>query len=183
MKFIVPIFTALFALGFAGSSYAESCSSVTREMIYGRVALQDAKEKQDYLESARQFETAVDKAPSCAAAYFNLGIVYEKVGAYQKALDALKKYLSLSPQASDTDMVQGKIYELEYRAEKNKSTDGRYRDNGEGTITDTRTNLMWTKEDSYVTLGKCLGWDDSKEYVSRLNTGGYNDWRMPQLGS
>jgi tetratricopeptide (TPR) repeat protein len=120
MKFMIPILTALFALGFAGSCYADSCTSVKREMTYGRVALQDAKEKQDFLESAKQFQTAVDKAPNCAAAHFNLGIVYEKAEEYQKALKALQQYLTLAPRASDADKVQEKIYELEYRVQKSQ---------------------------------------------------------------
>lgn len=65
--------------------------------------------------------------------------------------------------------------------EEHSSSDGRFIDRGDGTITDTRTGLMWTKEDSYVDLGKCLDWNDSKSYVNWLNTGGYSDWRMPTV--
>ena len=62
-----------------------------------------------------------------------------------------------------------------------RSKDGRYIDHGDGTIMDTNTGLMWTKKDSYADLGKCLDWDDSKSYVSRLTTGGHSDWRMPTV--
>jgi hypothetical protein len=51
---------------------------------------------------------------------------------------------------------------------------------GDGTITDTRTELMWTKMDSYSDTGKCLNWNKSKAYVNSLLTGGYQDWRMPK---
>jgi len=61
------------------------------------------------------------------------------------------------------------------------SKDGRFIDNENGTITDTKTNLMWAKTDSYSGLGNCLDWDESREYVSRLGTGGYSDWRMPTV--
>ncbi len=61
------------------------------------------------------------------------------------------------------------------------SKDGRFIDNGDGTITDTNTGMMWTKKDSYADLGKCLNWNDSGSYVGRLSTGGYNDWRMPTV--
>lgn len=60
-----------------------------------------------------------------------------------------------------------------------KSLDGRYEDNGNGTITDTKTGLMWTKKDSYADLGKCLEWDAAKNYVTGLRIGGHNDWRLP----
>ena len=62
-----------------------------------------------------------------------------------------------------------------------RSRDGRYIDNGDGTVTDKRTELMWTQKDSYADLGKCLNWYKSKKYVSKLRTGGYNDWRIPTV--
>lgn len=62
-----------------------------------------------------------------------------------------------------------------------RSSDGRYIDHGDGTITDTNTGLMWTKEDSYADLGKCLDWNNSRRYVNQLNTGGYSDWRIPTV--
>ncbi len=54
-------------------------------------------------------------------------------------------------------------------------------DNGDGTITETKSKLMWTQKDSFADLGKCLNWPDSKNYVESLTTGGYNDWRMPEV--
>ena len=65
--------------------------------------------------------------------------------------------------------------------EVKRSKDGRYVDHRDGTITDTKTGLMWTQKDSYADLGKCLDWNDSKNYVSRLNTGGHSDWRLPTV--
>ena len=61
------------------------------------------------------------------------------------------------------------------------SKDGRFIDQGDGTITDTKTDIMWTKKDSYADLGKCLNWNDSQSHVSILSTGGYSDWRMPTV--
>ena len=60
-----------------------------------------------------------------------------------------------------------------------RSSDGRYTDNGDGTITDSQTGLMWTKKDSYADTGDCMHWDTSKSYVNRLSTGGHSDWRLP----
>lgn len=79
----------------------------------------------------------------------------------------------------------GSINAMSAEAEKNLlsglSADGRYKDNKNGTITDTKTSLMWTKVDSYADLGKCLDWNASQSYVSGLNTGGYSDWRLPTV--
>lgn len=54
-------------------------------------------------------------------------------------------------------------------------------DNGDGTITDPDSGLMWAKTDSYGDLGKCLNWFQAREYIKNLRTGGYDDWRMPTL--
>jgi hypothetical protein len=62
-----------------------------------------------------------------------------------------------------------------------RSSDGRYIDHEDGTITDTKTGLMWTKKDSHADLGKCLNWDASKSYVSKLTTGEYSNWRLPTV--
>lgn len=58
----------------------------------------------------------------------------------------------------------------------------RYVDNGDGTVTDTRKNLMWTKDDSWVEVGHLLSWWQSQEYLTEKNEqkfGGHSDWRIP----
>ncbi len=62
-----------------------------------------------------------------------------------------------------------------------RSSDGRYIDHEDGTITDTKTGLMWTKKDSHADLGKCLNFVASKSYVSKLTTGDYSNWRLPTV--
>lgn len=54
-------------------------------------------------------------------------------------------------------------------------------DNGDGTISDPDSGLMWTQKDSYADLDKCLNWYQSMEYVENLRTGGYDDWRIPGM--
>jgi serine/threonine protein kinase len=61
------------------------------------------------------------------------------------------------------------------------SSDGRFVDHRNGIVTDTKTGLMWTREDSYVHLGKYLNWEQSKSYLNKLSTGGYSDWRLPAV--
>ena len=51
----------------------------------------------------------------------------------------------------------------------------RYRDNGDGTVTDRSTGLMWTKKDS----GRGMNWQKALAYAENLNTAGYDDWRVP----
>jgi len=54
-------------------------------------------------------------------------------------------------------------------------------DNGVGTISVAVSGLLWTKKDSYADFGKCLSWLESSEYVEKLDTGNYTDWRMPTI--
>ncbi|MHA1686427.1 MAG: Lcl C-terminal domain-containing protein [Candidatus Heimdallarchaeaceae archaeon] len=48
-------------------------------------------------------------------------------------------------------------------------------DNGDGTITDTATGLMWMKYDS----GEAMNWQEALEYAESLSYAGYSDWRLP----
>ncbi len=77
-------------------------------------------------------------------------------------------------------VLSGKI-QTGKRKSGRRSSDGRYIDHEDGTITDTKIGLMWTNKDSYADLGKCLDWNKSRGYVSSLTRGGYNDWRMPTV--
>lgn len=48
-------------------------------------------------------------------------------------------------------------------------------DNGDGTITDRATGLMWMQSDS----GSGMDWGDALAYCENLSYGGYTDWRLP----
>ncbi|CAN2039298.1 hypothetical protein GMMP15_1160001 [Candidatus Magnetomoraceae bacterium gMMP-15] len=49
--------------------------------------------------------------------------------------------------------------------------------NGDGTIKDKNTGLMWQQ----VTAPKKMTWKQSLEYCENLNLAGYNDWRLPNI--
>lgn len=53
----------------------------------------------------------------------------------------------------------------------------KYIDNGDGTITDEATGLMWQKVDSQT----ALDWKSSLEYAINLKLAGQNDWRLPTV--
>lgn len=48
-------------------------------------------------------------------------------------------------------------------------------DNGDGTISDQATGLMWSKSDS----GKGLNWEDALAFAAKLKLAGHTDWRLP----
>ena len=63
-----------------------------------------------------------------------------------------------------------------------QSVDQRYKDFGDGTIWDSKTGLMWMKEDYWQREGKWVNWYTAQEYAQRMknkNFAGYSDWRLP----
>ncbi len=65
-----------------------------------------------------------------------------------------------------------------------KSGDQRFIDHGNHTITDTKTGLMWMKEDSYNITGHWINWKEAFQFVEALNEEGFGDqidWRLPTL--
>lgn len=53
--------------------------------------------------------------------------------------------------------------------------DGRFIDNGDGTVTDTQHGLMWEAE----VREHGVSWPRGVAYCQSLNLGGYGDWRLP----
>ena len=53
----------------------------------------------------------------------------------------------------------------------------RFLNNGDGTVSDTKTGLMWATKDN----GIPINWPDSHSYCQNFSGGGHSDWRMPTL--
>lgn len=51
-----------------------------------------------------------------------------------------------------------------------------YTDNGDGTVTDLNTNLIWAKD-----LGAKMTYDQAMAGAAAYNLGGYSDWRLPTV--
>jgi len=56
---------------------------------------------------------------------------------------------------------------------------GQMIDNGNGTVTDSRTGLMWLKQSHPVTGEASMSWKEAMLWAAGLNFAGYNDWRLP----
>jgi len=52
----------------------------------------------------------------------------------------------------------------------------KYKDNRNGTISDLRTGLMWTKDP-----GKKVTWGTAMQNAKKCKVGGYSDWRLPTV--
>jgi len=55
------------------------------------------------------------------------------------------------------------------------STTGRFTDNGDGTVTDSCTNLMWQKQ----TAPGTYTWQEALQYCDNLSLAGRSDWKLP----
>ena len=58
----------------------------------------------------------------------------------------------------------------------------RFVDNGDGTVTDTQTGLMWKQTDTMLDFEKWVNYQESVDYVRELREkefAGYDDWRLP----
>ncbi|WP_239670890.1 DUF1566 domain-containing protein [Vibrio variabilis] len=61
-----------------------------------------------------------------------------------------------------------------------------YTDNGDGTVTDNNTGLVWAQTtdlngDGKITADDKVTYDEGAAYASRLALGGHNDWRVPTI--
>jgi hypothetical protein len=60
---------------------------------------------------------------------------------------------------------------------KETGKDGQFTAYQDGTVLDSKTNLMWTARDN----GTGLSWPGAKAYPGTTHIGGYTDWRLPTL--
>ncbi|MCP5053840.1 MAG: DUF1566 domain-containing protein [bacterium] len=52
------------------------------------------------------------------------------------------------------------------------------RNNGDGTVSDLNTDLMWQKTPDFNNL---MTWEEAKTYAENLTLGGHDDWRLPTI--
>ena len=57
---------------------------------------------------------------------------------------------------------------------------GRFTDNGDGTVTDNCTGLMWQRNTGNA--GNPLPWCEALAFCEQLELAGYDDWRLPNIG-
>jgi len=57
----------------------------------------------------------------------------------------------------------------------------RFVDNGDGTVTDRKTNLMWIKNGRRMEFTSALTWWDAVKKSDDIKVGGHDDWRLPTI--
>ncbi len=53
---------------------------------------------------------------------------------------------------------------------------GDFYDNGDGTVTDNNTGLMWQQDEA-----GSMDWEGALTYCEGLSLAGYTDWRLPNI--
>jgi len=94
----------------------------------------------------------------------------------QKALDAEREQLAAERrkiEAERQQLAMGKRPPVSTAGETGR--DGRFIAYNNGTVLDTKTNLMWAAKDN----GSDINWANAKSYCENYRGGGYTDWRMP----
>ncbi len=71
-----------------------------------------------------------------------------------------------NPMAKQVRAVRGDIYGI-----------NKFVDNGDGTISDTATGLMWSKSDN----GNAVEWIEALPYAKAATLAGHSDWRLPNV--
>ncbi len=102
----------------AGMKPAPAVSEdVERNMARGTAFAQKAVDVVGYKKAIAEFEAAANGAPWLALAYYNLGVMQEKAGLFNDAIESLRFYLMAAPDAKNARDVKNKIYALEADAE------------------------------------------------------------------
>lgn len=88
------------------------------------------------------------------------------------------KATKLNEEGIQATVKKHNFYDKKFNAEGNCPND--FQDNGDGTVTDKATGLMWEQNGA----DKELSWSKAKKYLKKLNKSkfaGYNDWRLPTI--
>jgi len=97
------------------------------------------------------------------------------LAATQQAAEAkknLETYLEMAGKEGEYYEPALKLYS---QVEANEKRLARFKDNGDGTVYDTQTGLMWAARDN----GRDITWADAREYCRDYSGGGHTDWRIP----
>ena len=96
-------------------SYARvrASQAIPEEARRYRVLADAAIREKRFPDAANAYEDALDVAPWWGQGHFNAALVLAEIYYYRDAINHMRKYLALTPGASDARQVQDKIYEWE----------------------------------------------------------------------
>lgn len=141
----------------------------------------EQREWYDLVAYTKNLQISLTKRIRKAERYVRKNASGQYVKSAAKILSRLKEEKRLADERarSERENKARRRNELKRMRAMVRKTGGRFVANGNGTITDRKTGLMWCTLDSLSDIGRCLDHSSSVEYVKRLKTGGYRNWRLP----
>ena len=124
MKISVISLTIAFCLCVGLANAQNVSDEALRHFNRGTTAVERAKSPAGYEYAIKEFKKATRLAPSWPDAYYNLGIIQEKIGRYANAIRNLRKYIKLSPNAKEAGKIKKFITKIEHKNINAKSKDG-----------------------------------------------------------
>jgi len=175
------IMIAFIIMGLTAPVFGQNSAEEARKhLVRGMAAIEMSKSEDGLAAAAAEFKKAAEIEPNMAAAWYNLGSVQSKMGQLRDAIASYHRYLILAPKAADARLVNDEIIKLEYRMEQEEAKvlkrDGRFIAYKNGTVVDTKTNLMWAAKDN----GSDIDWQNAHSYCENYRGGDYTDWRLPK---
>lgn len=76
--------------------------------------------------------------------------------------------------AGSDERAERESIDGDFRVDSPSASSDRFRDNGDGTVTDPVGGLMWQKVD-----GGPMALEAAREYAKKLDLAGHSDWRLP----
>ncbi len=118
--------------------------------------------------------------PTIDAAWFPNTVSYEYWSSTASANDSdhawhVDFYFATCGNSEGNDYSRGKSESFNVRAVRGSQSSSNLIDNGNGTVTDTATGLMWQK----ATAPGTYTWEGALAYCENLNLTGHTDWRLP----
>ena len=99
----------------------------------------------------------------------------EKTNQKRGRIQIMKKTLGTMVAIIVAAILVGTFITVKYATAKEIGRDGRFIAYDNGTVLDTKTNLMWAAKDN----GSDINWANAKSYCKNYRGGGYKNWRMP----
>lgn len=122
------------------------------------------KSEQEKLEMKNKIESLLAKLADSEA---------QKQNAEKKAGE-----LELKSISDEKEKLQNMMASVSPQVHKKMlSTKDRFKDNGDGTVTDIETGLMWVRNANIA--HRSMNWEDAMKYCEEMNLLGFQDWRLP----
>jgi len=177
MKIISSVFLCLFSI--VSIALAEVIDVNIKDMDDGR----KTNRQQDYQEAIMNAKLqAIEQAGASVESItqvVNFQLKYDAVESKSKAI------LLPGFQIIDIGYIADGTYQVvligkiqaggKEKQAREIARDGRFIAYDNGTVLDTRTNLMWAAKDN----GRDINWANAKSYCENYRGGEYTDWRMP----